>query len=142
MNNVFIAMNANFEVSYVSNAAIADDNIAIIVKQDALQNLGAIQLVAIAKSLNEELKVNTKQNRAIIVEAINVEIEKMEIRSVSTKSNKVSTKDICWAEFDKIDMNEKQVVRNTIDSLVITNNFNKAVVQSYASDYRKAKRSV
>lgn len=140
MNTKFFALNASFAVVAVTTSS--DFNADIIVKQDVLQHLSATQLVQIAKSMNPELKVNTKQNREVIVAAINKELETFPVTVIAkTSSSTGSTKNVCWAAFDLIDMNDKPLAREAIDKLVQDHGFSKAVVQSYASDYRKAKRA-
>uniref|UniRef100_A0AB38ZCV5 Uncharacterized protein n=1 Tax=Acinetobacter phage vB_AbaSt_W16 TaxID=3116434 RepID=A0AB38ZCV5_9CAUD len=139
MKNLFLVMTANFEVSYVSTAPVADNGAEIVVRQDILKHLSVTQLVQIAKSMNPELKVNNKQAREIILAAIDEEIVKIPVKSTETKT--VSSKSICYAAFDLIDMDNKEVARSTVEALITEHNIPKRVVQSYASNYRKAKRA-
>lgn len=140
MTNLFLVMTANFEVSYVSTAPVADNDAEIVVRQDILKFLSVTQLVQIAKSMNPELKVNNKQAREIILAAINEEIVKVPVKTVE-KVKTISSKSICYDAFDLIDMDDKEVARATIETLIAEHNIPKRVVQSYASNYRKAKRA-
>lgn len=142
---LFFVLTADFAVNYISTSPVSDDSVEIVVRQDILSGLGVTQLVAVAKSMNPELKVNTKQGRDIVMAAIEAELVNFPVREEAPKakraSNKVSTKTICWDAFATIDMNDKVIAREMVAKLVEENEFPKHVVQSYASDYRKAQRT-
>ena len=136
----YLALNVNFELQFVSAAPVDAD---ILVKTENLEFLGVTQLVQIAKSMNPDLKVNNKQKREIIIDAIQAELVNVPVKQVESKvvvNAKPSTKSICWAQFELIDMNDKPTVRAAIEQLVLDYDFPKRVVQSYASDFRKFKK--
>lgn len=132
----FLILNNDFQVQYLASAHITDDNTKIVMHESSLPFLAVSQLVQIAKSLNPEAGVNIKKSREVILEVIKNELKNQEVRE-PVLPPKAITKDICWAAFAKIDMNDKQVARELIDKLVTKHKFIKSVVQSYASDYRK-----
>lgn len=136
----YLALNVNFELQFVSAAPVDAD---ILVKTENLEFLGVTQLVQIAKSMNPDLKVNNKQKREIIIDAIQAELVNVPVKQIESKvavNAKPSTKSICWAQFELIDMNDKPTVRAAIEQLVLDYDFPKRVVQSYASDFRKFKK--
>lgn len=50
---------------------------------------------------------------------------------------KQNTREVCYAAFSKVDMNDSAARKTVINTLVETNGFKKTVVQSYASNFRK-----
>lgn len=142
--NYFI-LTSSFSVFRVVNNMVADNVCEIVIREDALINLGAQQLVTIAKSMNSELKVNNKQSKesiveAIMAEAINFPIEDV-VQEVEMKPRTANTKTVCFAAFDKIDMSNKAESREVVKTLVESYGLNLRVVQSYASNYRKAQNN-
>lgn len=143
---LFFVLTSGFSVYRVVTAPVADAVYEMVVRQDALEAFGVQQLVSIAKSMNSELKVNSKQSKEVILSAINAELETFPVEVIAHRpaaaatgsAPRTGTKQVCWDAFSKIDMNDKTVARATIDALVAEHNLDKRVVQSYASNYRKA----
>ena len=143
----FYTMTASFSVTRITSKMVADEVCEICIREDALIHLGAAQLVQIAKSMNSELKVNTKQSKeslveTIMTEAVNFPIEEIveeEKVDVELKPRTVSTKEFCYAEFAKIDINNKEETRELVKALV-EQGLNLRVVQSYVSNFRKANK--
>lgn len=147
-SNVFFVLTSAFSVYRVTSAPVADAVYEMVIRRDALDAFGVQQLVAVAKSMNSELKVNSKQSKESILTAIDEELLTFPIEAVAHRpaSEKVAsaprtgTKQICWDAFSAIDMTDKKAARAVIDKLVEEHNLDKRVVQSYASNYRKAQR--
>lgn len=135
-NNVFFSLNMFFAVVELTNAPAAESDITL--RADMIQHLSVTQLVQIAKSMNPELKVNNKQSREIILAAIEAEMVNYNVRTIANKAASGTTKSICWDAFATIDMSNKTEGRAMVEKLVAEHGFSKAVVQSYASDFRKA----
>lgn len=140
MNAKFLVLTSDFALINVANA-VTNNEAEIVIREDVLQYLSVTQLVQIAKSMNSELKVNNKQAREIILTAINEELVKLPVVEVAKVKNTISSKEICYAAFDELDMNDKPKVREVIETLIVTHNIPKRVVQSYASNYRKANKA-
>lgn len=145
----FFVLTSAFSVYRVTTAPVADAIYEMVVRQDALASFGVQQLVAVAKSMNSELKVNTKQSKEVILAAIEAELETFPVEVITASASAAprqstgragGTKQICFDAFGKIDMNDKAAARVVIDALVAEHNLDKRVVQSYASNYRKAMR--
>lgn len=144
-NTNFFVLTSAFSVMRVTTAPVADAIYEMVVRRDALEAFGVQQLVAVAKSMNSELKVNSKQSKDSILAAIDNELLTFPIEVItasakreSTGNGRVSgTKQICFEAFSKIDMADKAAARAMIDELAATG-IDKRVVQSYASNYRKA----
>lgn len=148
-NAKFFVLTSAFSVMRVTTAPVADAIYEMVVRQDALAAFGVQQLVAVAKSMNSELKVNSKQSKESILAAIEAELETFPIEVITASAKREpsagtgrvgGTKQICFDAFGKIDMNDKAVARTVIDALVEEHGIDKRVVQSYASNYRKAMR--
>lgn len=145
---LFFVLTSAFSVFRVTTAPVADAIYEMVVRRDALEAFGVQQLVAVAKSMNTELNVNSKQSKDSILAAIDTELETFPIETVtaSKASSKpagqprTGTKQICFAAFEQIDMADKEAARAVIDQLVEEHNLDKRVVQSYASNFRKAQR--
>jgi len=145
-SNLFFVLTSAFSVFRVTTAPVADAIYEMVVRRDALEAFGVQQLVAVAKSMNSELKVNSKQSKESILAAIDEELETFPVETVAHRpaasaasaAPRTGTKQICWEAFSKIDMNDKTAARATVDALVAEHNIDKRVVQSYASNYRKA----
>lgn len=142
---LFFVLTSAFSVYRVVTSPVADAVYEMVVRQDALEAFGVQQLVSIAKSMNSELKVNSKQSKEVILSAINAELETFPVEVIAhrhaaaaSSAPRTGTKQICWDAFSQIDMADKTVARATIDALVTEHNLDKRVVQSYASNYRKA----
>lgn len=144
--NLFFVLTSAFSVFRVTSAPVADAVYEMVVRRDALEAFGVQQLVAVAKSMNSELKVNSKQSKDSILAAIDNELETFPVETVAHRpaassagsAPRTGTKQICWGAFSKIDMADKAAARAVIDELVAEHNLDKRVVQSYASNYRKA----
>lgn len=139
----FLTLTSAFSVTRITNKMVADEVCEICIREDALIHLTSTQIVAIAKSLNSELKVNTKQSKESIIELIQAEmiefpIEEVKEEKIQTKSG--NARDICFQAFAEIDMNDNAARRALIDVLVTTHDIKKTVVQSYASNFRKAQK--
>lgn len=145
-SNVFFVLTSAFSVYRITSAPVADAVYEMVVRQDALEAFGVQQLVAVAKSMNSELKVNSKQSKESILAAIAEELKTFPIETVAyrpatvttSSAPRTGTKQICFDAFSGIDMNDKAAARALIDTLVAEHNLDKRVVQSYASNYRKA----
>jgi hypothetical protein len=145
-SNVFFVLTSAFSVLRVTSAPVADAVYEIVVRRDALEAFSVQQLVAIAKSMNSELKVNTKQSKESILSATDAELETFPVEVIAhrpatettSSAPRTGTKQICFDAFSGIDMNDKTAARALIDELVAEHNLDKRVVQSYASNYRKA----
>lgn len=145
-SNVFFVLTSAFSVYRITSAPVADAVYEMVVRQDALEAFGVQQLVSIAKSMNSELKVNSKQSKEVILAAITEELKTFPIEAVAhrpaaaatSSAPRTGTKQICFDAFSGIDMNDKTAARALIDELVAEHNLDKRVVQSYASNYRKA----
>lgn len=144
--NLFFVLTSAFSVFRVTSAPVADAIYEMVVRRDALEALGVQQLVAVANSMNSELKVNSKQSKDSILAAIDNELETFPVETVARRpaaayagsAPRTGTKQVCWDAFSKIDMADKAAARTVIDELVAEHNLDKRVVQSYASNYRKA----
>jgi hypothetical protein len=138
----FINLTADF--TFVNTTTTANGVISI--RTDVLEVLTAQQLVTIAKSINPEIKVNTKQSKQVTVNVIMSELENVEVvdTNVEVKTDfefvpkQASTKTVCYNEFGKIDMDDKVAVRALVGTLVESLGLKKRVVQSYVSNYRRA----
>lgn len=146
-SNVFFVLTSAFSVFRVTSAPVADAVYEMVVRRDALDAFGVQQLVAVAKSMNSELKVNSKQSKESILAAIDEELNTFPIEAVAHRpaaatasAPRTGTKQLCWDAFAAIDMADKMAARAVIDKLVEEHNLDKRVVQSYASNYRKAQR--
>lgn len=144
-NTNFFVLTSAFSVMRVTTAPVADAIYEMVVRRDALEAFGVQQLVAVAKSMNSELKVNSKQSKDSILAAIDNELLTFPIEVITASAKRESTggrvggtKQICFDAFSKIDMSDKATARATIDALVEEHGIDKRVVQSYASNYRKA----
>lgn len=145
-NTNFFVLTSAFSVMRVTTAPVADAIYEMVVRRDALEAFGVQQLVAVAKSMNSELKVNSKQSKDSILAAIDNELLTFPIEVITASAKRESAgtgrvggiKQICFDAFDKIDMADKATARATIDALVEEHGIDKRVVQSYASNYRKA----
>lgn len=146
-SNVFFVLTSAFSVYRVTSAPVADAVYEMVVRQDALEAFGVQQLVAVAKSMNSELKVNSKQSKESILAAITEELKTFPVEAVAhrpaaaaatSSAPRTGTKQTCFDAFSGIDMNDKAAARALIDTLVAEHNLDKRVVQSYASNYRKA----
>lgn len=135
-------INLTTEFAFVNLTTTA--NGVISVRTDALEALTAQQLVTIAKSINADAKVNTKQSKQVAINLIMTELDSVEVVDTNVKTDfefipkQASTKTVCYNEFGKIDMEDKVAVRALVDTLVDTLGLNKRVVQSYVSNYRRA----
>ncbi len=147
-NTNFFVLTSAFSVMRVTTAPVADAIYEMVVRRDALEAFGVQQLVAIAKSMNSELKVNSKQSKDSILAAIDEELKTFPIEVITASAKRESTgtgrvggtKQICFDKFATIDVADKAAARALIDSIVEEHGIDKRVVQSYMSNYRKALR--
>lgn len=145
--NLWFVLTSAFSVFRVTTKPVADAVYEMVVRDDALEAFGVQQLVSVAKSMNSDLKVNSKQSKEVILTAIKTELETFPVELITESATKTQsaprqagTKGLCFDAFGAIDMNDKAAARVVIDTLVTEHNLDKRVVQSYASNYRKALR--